>query len=193
MKKQLTFHECGDNMDIDWSKIVKHTIDVGKLNVPSEISNLMKTFKIRKYLYSIRYKGILLKYGMSADNSRIYGDRVYRQVGHSKSWENDPVINNTSKRLNGSSGSDWRVVEEDFEKLYGFPIDRKQMMVTIYDVTNYPFKTIDTWTEINVMENDLIERYRELVGEKPIGNINDEANAKRRPKILKSTWGGLFK
>jgi hypothetical protein len=67
------------------------------------------------------------------------------------------------------------------------------MTVTIYDVTNYPFKTIDPWTEINVMENDLIERYRELVGEKPIGNINDEANAKRRPKILKSTWGDLFK
>lgn len=179
-------------MNINWNNITKHTIDVGKLNYPYEISDLMKQFKIRKYLYSIRYKGIILKYGMSADNSRTYGERIYRQIGHSKSWEHELDAYGNTKRLSGSSGADWRVVEEDFEKLYGFPIDRKQMTVTIYDATNYPFETIDSWTEINAMENDLIERYRELVGEKPIGNINDEDNARRRPKILKSTWAGLF-
>jgi hypothetical protein len=180
-------------MNIDWSKITKHTIDIGKLAFPCEISDLMKQFKIRKYLYSVRYKGIMIKYGMSADNSRTYGERIYRQIGHSKSWETDLDINGNSKRLNGSSGSDWRIVEEDFEKYYGFPIDKKDMVVTIYDVTNYPFKTIDPWTEINVMESTLIETYVELVGQKPIGNLNDESNAKRRPKILTGTWKGLFK
>jgi hypothetical protein len=171
-------------MIIDWTCIPKHTINCGKLNDPFDISIILKQFKVRKYLYRIVYKGIVIKFGMSADNSRNFGERIYRQIGHCKSWD--------KKRLNGSSGSDWRIIEEEFFNLYGLYIDHKFITITIYDVTKYPFQTISPWDEIISIENSLIEDYVAIVGEKPIGNINDESNIKRRPKILKTTWDGIF-
>ena len=97
-------------INTDWSIIPTHNINVRDLQSPYDISLFMKSHKIDKYLYQIMYKGIVIKYGMSADNSRNYGERIYRQIGHLRSWG--------TQRLNGSSGSDWRIVEEDFETLY---------------------------------------------------------------------------
>ena len=95
-------------------------------------------------------------------------------------------------RLTGSSGSDWRIVEEDFENMYGIPIDKNHIKIKIWDLTDYPFTTINPWNEVLVMESQLIAQYVDAVGEKPIGNINDEANAIRRPAIQTSTWVKLF-
>ena len=171
-------------IDTNWSIIPTHTIRVKELNSPYEISLFMKSHKIDKYLYQIMYKGIVIKFGMSADNSRNYGERIYRQIGHLRSWGN--------LRLTGSSGSDWRIVEEDFENMYGIPIDKNHIKIKIWDLTDYPFTTINPWNEVLVMESQLIARYVDAVGEKPIGNINDEANAIRRPAIQTSTWVKLF-
>lgn len=171
-------------MSTDWSRITKHNINYGSLNDPFDISITLKQLKIRKYIYRIVYKGIVIKFGMSADNSRNFGERIYRQLGHCKSWN--------SKRLNGACGSDWRIVEEEFFNLYGSYIDHKHITITIYDLTKYPFKTLSPWDEIISIENSLIENYVEIVGHKPIGNINDESHIKRRPKILKTTWDGIF-
>lgn len=171
-------------IDTNWSIIPTHTIQVKELNSPYEISLFMKSHKIDKYLYQIMYKGIVIKFGMSADNSRNYGERIYRQIGHLRSWGN--------LRLTGSSGSDWRIVEEDFENMYGIPIDKNHIKIKIWDLTDYPFTTINPWNEVLVMESQLIAQYVDAVGEKPIGNINDEANAIRRPAIQTSTWVKLF-
>ena len=171
-------------LDIDWSIIPTHTIDVSTINAPYDISLIMKSLKIDRYCYQIMYKGIVIKYGMSADNSRNYGDRLYRQIGHSKSWG--------KQRLNGSSGADWRVVEEDFLDVYGFPIDVGNMTVKLWDLTNYPYVTINPWDEVNAIEAQLIDAYVQAVGEKPIGNINDEANVIRRAGIRIDTMDRLF-
>jgi hypothetical protein len=170
--------------NINWSIIPTHTIDGGKLREPYDISRIMKSLKIDKYLYRIMYKGIVLKFGMSADNSRHHGERVYRQIGHSRSWD--------AYRLTGSSGADWRIIEEDFKNLYGFEIDIKFIKIKIWDVSNYPFRTINPRNEIIDMENQLIENYVSVVGEKPIGNINDEANIIKKAFIKTETWDGLF-
>ena len=170
--------------DTNWSIIPTHNINVKELQSPYDISLFMKSHKIEKYLYKIMYKGIVIKFGMSADNSRNYGERIYRQIGHLRSWGN--------QRLTGSSGSDWRIVEEDFENMYGIPIDKNYIKIKIWDLTNYPFITINPWNEVLILESQLIARYVDAVGEKPIGNINDEANAIRRPAIQTSTWVKLF-
>jgi hypothetical protein len=168
----------------NWSIIPTHKINVKDLQSPYDISVFMNKHKIDKYLYQIMYKGIVIKFGMSADKSRNCGERIYRQIGHLRSWGN--------QRLNGSSGSDWRIVEEDFENLYGMQIDKDHVRVKIWDLTKYPFTTINPWNEVLVMESQLIAQYVEAVGEKPIGNINDEANAIRRPAVEISTWAKLF-
>jgi hypothetical protein len=169
---------------VDWQIIPTHTFNIADFSIPYDLSLSMKNLKISKYLYQVTFKGIVLKYGMSADNSRSFGERIYRQIGHSKSWGNS--------RLTGSSGSDWRIIEEDFFNLYGIEIDRNFMVVKIWDVSNYPFTTINPWFEINAIEQQLIERYVLAVGEKPLGNINDESNAIIRPAISKNTWQQLF-
>lgn len=171
-------------INTNWSIIPTHRIDVKELLSPYDISLFMKKHKIDKYLYQIMYKGIVIKFGMSADRSRNYGERIYRQIGHLRSWGN--------QRLNGSSGSDWRIVEEDFENLYGIAIDKDHIRIKIWDLTNYPFTTINPRNEVLILESQLIARYVEAVGEKPIGNINDESNAFHRPAIRTSTWLKLF-
>jgi hypothetical protein len=172
-------------MNINWKDIPQHTILVGELSKPSDISKILKVFSIRKYIYRIVYKGIVIKYGMSMDNSKNFGERIYRQIGHCKSWDKE--------RLNGSSGSDFRIIEEDFNKLYGSEIDHKFITITIYNLTNYVYQTTDEWTEIISIENSLIEDYVRLVGQKPIGNINDEAHINRRPRPLKAIVDKFFK
>jgi hypothetical protein len=172
------------NTNFDWTKIPTYKINVKDLSSPYDLSLLMKNYNIDKYLYMVMFKGIVLKFGMSADNSRNFGERIYRQIGHCKSWG--------TLRLTGSSGSDWRIIEEDFESLYGYLPNKDFMTVKLWDVTNYPFITMNSWHEVNAMENVLIEQYVKAVGEKPLGNINDEANVRRRPAILKETWNLLF-
>ena len=172
-------------MEINWDAIPKYIIDLGKINDPYDVCVICKHYKIAKYLYKIQYKGIVIKFGMSADRSRNYGNRGYRQVGHMASWP-------SGVRLTGSSGADWRVIEEDFYNLYGFHIDHKFVTLTIWDVSKYPFKSINSRNEILDMEAQLIESYRQAVGEKPIGNINDEANYLNRPYINKETMSHLL-
>jgi len=172
-------------MKINWTTIPKYVVDLGKINDPYDISSICKRYKIDKYLYKIQFKGIVIKFGMSADNSRNYGERIYRQVGHMSSWP-------TGTRLTGSSGADWRIIDEDFYNLYGFCIDHKFVTLTIWDVSNYAFESSNSRNEILDMEAQLIESYRQAVGEKPIGNINDDANYLNRPYTSKNTLAHLF-
>ena len=172
-------------MQIDWDSIPKYVINLAKIDDPYDICEIFKHYKIDKYLYKIQYKGIVIKFGMSADKSRNFGDRAYRQIGHMSSWPKDV-------RLTGSSGADWRVIEEDFLNTYGFQIEHQSATLTVWDVTNYDFKSINSRNEILDMEAQLIESYRQAVGEKPIGNINDEANRLNRPYTSKAVMGHLF-
>jgi hypothetical protein len=59
-------------------------------------------------------------------------------------------------------------------------------------MSSYPFVSIDPWTEVFYAEQTLIENYNTVVGEKPIGNVNDDANYKRKGHIRQDTFGGLF-
>jgi hypothetical protein len=171
-------------MKIDWGIIPKHQIDVSKLPDAYEICRVMKTHKIDKYVYKIMWKGLVIKFGMSADNSKNYGDRLYRQIGHSASWD--------KSRLVCSSGSDWRIIEEDFEKLYGLPLDKNSLSIIIYNLTNYPFETFHPQKEIYAIEQSLINQYKRVVGSKPLGNINDDKNIEKWNRVTKKTWNGLF-
>lgn len=175
------------NFKYAWNKFPKYTIDVGMLQAPSEIQQTFKDYNIDKYVYCIMFKGIVIKYGMSAPKSisRDPGDRVYRQIGHCCTWGKD-------KRLNGSSGADWLVVERDFKDHYGINIDHKHIKIIVWNVTNYQFRSLNPFKEVESMESELINYYLEHYGEKPIGNINDEANKLNRSFVVKLQWDNCF-
>ena len=171
----------------DWQQFArKHEIDLSKINDPCEIADLFRKYSIEKYVYRIKYKGLVLKFGMSSPKAYTArnGDRLYRQIGHVSSWG--------TRRLTGSSGADFRIIEEDFENCYGHKLDYKFMSATIWDLTNYPFQTIEPDKEVNAVENQLIEDYVQVVGEKPIGNINDESIVKRRSAVPIVIMDSLF-
>jgi hypothetical protein len=172
------------NIATNWKIIPTHTLDLVDIQDPYEICHFCKKHNIDWYLYRINFKGIVLKYGMSADRSRNHGDRAYRQIAHAESWNE---LRNT-----GSSGSDWRIIEEDFYKLYGIKVDRKFMQIEFWNLTNYPFMSTNPRNEVLRMENELIEKYVDLVGEKPIGNVNDEAYIKTKGLVAIDTLEKLF-
>lgn len=168
----------------NWDVIPTHIIDVSLLNDPYEICHFMKNHNIDWYLYRIKFKGIVLKFGMSADKSRNFGDRIYRQIAHAESWGK---IRNT-----GSSGADWRIVEDDFYKQYGIKVDKQFMEIKLWDLTKYSFISTNPRNEVLRMENELIESYINIAGEKPIGNINDEAYIKTKGLVPLSVVQNLF-
>jgi hypothetical protein len=179
MEQELTYK-------YNWQSFPKYTIDIGKLMYPADISQYFKNYKIEKYVYCIIFKGIIIKFGMSAPKSfsKMPGERLYRQLGHCNSWGNACI--------NGSSGSDWLIIERDFKNLYGINLDHRFIKTIIWDVTNYDFKSFNPFKEVESMESELINNYLKQFGEKPIGNINDEANKRSRSFVGKKVYYNLF-
>lgn len=171
----------------DWSSFPRYLINVSNLSVPAEICTIFKKYNIDKYVYQITYKGIVVvKFGMSSakSSSRIWGERVYRQIAHCYSWGKN--------RIDGSSGADWLIIERDFKQKYGVDLDHNHLTITVWDITNYNFRSFDPFKEVEAMESEKINEYVQLMGQKPIGNINDEANKKNRPFVDADTFNDIF-
>jgi hypothetical protein len=66
------------------------------------------------------------------------------------------------------------------------------MQIEFWNLTNYPFMSTNPRNEVLRMENELIEKYVDLVGKKPIGNVNDEAYIKTKGLVAIDTLEKLF-
>lgn len=161
-------------------------VDVGQLTEPSEIRRIMKSHNIQDYLYRVVYDdSIVVKYGMSCPVDKTqYGDRVYRQIGHMYGWD---------KKLASKSGEEWCDIEKAYYDQYGVILHKDKLKITIWDLTNYDFKTINRKDEINVIEGIMIQHHIDAVGTKPIGNVRDEHTIDRskRTKIAVNIWDAL--
>lgn len=173
-----------NDMNIDWTLIPKRIIDIGNLTNPYDICRLLKHWNIDWYLYRINYKGIVLKYGMSADNSKNHGDRLYRQIAHASCWN--------ELQNHGSSGRDFRGTEESLFKAYGIQMEREFLTVTVWDVTKYPFVTINPAKEVEQIESVLIQQHIDATGHKPIGNIEHKKYLPKQPGIPAALYNRLF-
>ena len=172
----------------NWSSFPKYIIDCGKLSKPSDLIKIFERYKIDKYVYTFMFKDIItVKTGMSAAKSysRCWGERVYRQLGHAFSWGD-------LLRIDGSSGADWLIIERDFKEKYGIDLDHRHLTLLVWDVTNYDFKSLNPFKEVEEMESEKINEHILLMGEKPIGNINDEANKRNRSYIPKKVFDNLW-
>ena len=170
---------------VNWSEVPVFTIDIGKMTDPNEITSFFKQHGIDYYIYQINYNHILFKYGMSADNAGVWGERLYRQIAHSCIWEE-------GVRHEGSSGAEYRIIEEKFKTQYDADIDKSRMTVRVWDFTNYEFDSIDAWKEIENIEQQMIATYEQLTGAKPIGNLNQVKDYRKRARIPKSVASSLF-
>lgn len=167
-------------MNIDWNSVPAFEINCGLIDSPSTIMNVFRQRKVTQYIYRIKYKGIVIKFGMSASESSDPGERLYRQIAHLNTWK--------EKQIRGPSGAEFRIVEDDFENLYGEKLIKDHINLKVYNFTNYAFTTIKPVDEIYYAEQQLIKLYSDLVGEKPIGNIDDDQNVFQKKHISKQVW-----
>jgi hypothetical protein len=140
-----------------------YTIDLGKLYEASQICELMKSKQITHYVYIFTCTRGVVKYGYSADNSRTYGDRIYRQAGHLDGW---------NRKLGGSSGSDMRIIAENYQNKYNETLDRNNMQLVIIDLSNYDVPE-SLESHCKNLERMLIDDSVDRHGSAPIGNIDN--------------------
>lgn len=161
------------SFDIKWDTIPTIEIDCSTLGAPYDIADIFKQYQIDWYVYRIKYKDIVIKFGMSAAESRTrdWGERLYRQIAHTRTW--------ADKMIRGSSGAEWVYIEEDFKTSYNHDLDHKHITCKVYDFTNYKFDSLNPQNEIYYAEQELIYKYKQLVGNKPIGNVNDNTDFTR--------------
>jgi hypothetical protein len=165
--------------------VPQYTLNLSKINSPYDICRILKEKNVHDYVYQIIHNGILIKYGMSADRQRNYGERLYRQVSHMESWG---ILRNT-----GSSGADFRIIESDYYNKYGIKMDRNLIKIKVFDMTNFPYKSTCRRDEILNVESYLIDEYLRIFGEKPIGNINDDNHMfKKKSYVSKNTIDSIF-
>lgn len=171
----------------NWDSFPTYYILCKQLTAPSDLCSFFKRHKIKKYVYRFVYDDtITVKIGMSAPNStsQVWGERVYRQLAHAFSWGD--------KRIDGSSGADWLIIERDFKLKYGVDLDHTKLMLIVWDVSNYDFQSFNPFKEVESMESEKIAQHTQLLGEKPIGNINDEANKRHRPFVSVDAYNSIF-
>jgi len=169
----------------DLDSVPQYLIDLSKIHSPYRICHILKTKNVHKYIYQVIHNGVLIKYGMSADRSRNYGERLYRQVSHMESWGD---LRNT-----GSSGADFRIIESDYYKKYGTKMNKNLVKIKVFDMTNFPYKSTCHRDEILKIESYLIDEYTRIFGDKPIGNINDDDHMfKKTSYVSKDTVDSIF-
>ena len=119
-------------------------IDLSQLEDFLDVTTIMKHLKIVKYNYSFVYRQEVIKYGISADKSHTWGERIYRQAGHLNGWNR--------KLAPDSSGSDMADISEEYFKIYNKHLNRVGMLIIVIDMTNV----------INPMINDPKYSYNKL-------------------------------
>lgn len=168
----------------DWSKVPHYTITCSTMTKPTEICDAMKKLGIDRYVYEIRHDNITVKYGMSNDNCPLHGERLYRQIGKLFSWGRS--------RLLGPNDITFEYVDDDYMKKYGSYMDHKNISITVWDFTNYPFQTLDEDTEILRAEKELIDFYNKFHNTIPLGNNYDMDFVSRIYTIRKDLFESLF-
>ena len=179
-------------MKINFSKIPKYYIIGANLKSPRDITEFFARKNIKYYCYDIQVvdshtgQKNCSKIGMSANIKSDPGDRAYRQLGHLPSWGDN-------LRLFGPNGSDFVIVAELFKKKYNYDIDHRYCFVTIYDMTNYPFISMNPRTEILAAEELLIMEHKKQFGEIPVGNLIESYSNADKAVVETLHFNGLFR
>ena len=161
-------------------------IRLSNFKEPAEICALARGLGgFRHYLYRITRGSLLIKYGMSYGSHGQPLERLYRQIGHCKSWG--------TGQLKGACGADWLVIEQLLDECLGIkPVDHRDLEVTVWDFTNYEFTLLDQRLELWKLEQGMISAYRSLVGERPIGNLQDDEWLQHKTSVSRAQFDKMF-
>lgn len=133
----------------------------------TDITKIMKSNGIIYYVYAFVTDRGVVKYGYSADAFSNWGERIYRQAGHLLGW---------SRRLNGSSGSDMRVISDNYYAKYNEVLDRNKVTIYVIDMSHLPEPDCQNpELQCKILERSLINQcINNSNGQAPIGNVDQE-------------------
>lgn len=125
----------------------------------TDILKIFKQHNIKDYVYTIETERAIVKHGMSANTTGPCGERIYRQLGHLLGW---------NTRLTGSSGSEMRIVADDYEQAYGEQLTRWDVTLKVYNMTDVP----EAESYCLDFERGLINESIRTDGCAPVGNVD---------------------
>lgn len=159
-------------------------IDLSTLKDPTEILSVMKSLGIFYYVYLFVSPNGVLKYGQSSSNNGVAGERIYRQAGHLFGWK---------KRLSGSSGSDMRIIADDYQNKYSTILNKNDVYIYVIDMTNLPMPDCHNIEfHCKDLEKSLIQECIDFCGQAPIGNKDLDTKLMIRQNSVKETFDNLF-
>jgi hypothetical protein len=140
-----------------------------KLTKPYDLCKIMKREKIAEYGYGFfveteEEQFNALKFGMSADNAKSYGDRVYRQLANIYGWGSYPK---------SQCGKDMIEVVRCFEAETGLTIHKDNVHLGIYDAAPMVNVYKDRVAAAEYVEGQLLTQYEKMFNSLPIGNFKD--------------------
>lgn len=143
------------------------------LQKPIQVSNILQVMGANSYAYAFKYLGLIIKLGMSADNSKIYGERVYRQIANLPGWGSLPA---------SSCGKDIIGAVAAFESVHNLKVHKDDCSLEIWYPKGTALKT----------EDELLTQYETLHGCLPPGNPKDTRPAFLKSKVRKDVFANLF-
>ena len=146
-------------------------IDLSKLDDFAEILHIMQSRNVTDYVYTFIFDNVVAKYGYSARPRRQLGERIYRQAGHLPGW---------SRKLWGSSGSDMRVICEEWEQVYGKLPNRNNSLITVVDLSNVDGRRLDSESRCKDLERWFINNHVTQFGCAPLGNKDADTKVVER-------------
>ena len=165
------------------------TIPVKDLVQASDLCGILKAHGIEQYSYSVKHFNPatqtydIMKIGMSADNARNFGDRIYRQVANLPGWPNMP---------RSGCGKDIITVVYEYQLETGLIVHKDDCVVEIWDVTNEPQRGLDVKRAAEDAENELLGQYEKIHNKLPIGNPKDTRKSTSKPFVTNSLFNDLF-
>lgn len=154
-----------------------YSFSVSKCKRSASIHRALKHFCVEQYAYIIECEGKAMKIGQSADSSRIYGERLIRQLGNLPGWPPEEA------RKSGC-GKDILSVTEDFQKATGITVHKDNCTVKIWDVTHIPIVAYNQRHPSVLAEDELMTQYEQQHGRLPIGNYKD-TRPKYKPSLIR--------
>jgi len=139
---------------------------------PIHLTKTMQTIGAFAYAYIFKYKGKIIKIGMSRDNSAIYGERLYRQVANLPGWPTMPV---------SSCGKDILAAVMFFEQKESVKVHKDDCSVEIW-----------IGSKASNLEDELLTQYEEVHGCLPPGNPKDTRPAHLKSRVRKDVFADLF-
>lgn len=172
-------------MYINTNNLPQFDLDLSSMNDACEIKGIMKKVGVLDYVYAFIHRGDVMKYGQSSYKNPFrkdpHGERIYRQARYIPGWNSMPTTTN-------SSGSDIIPVLDHFNGIH-----KNNVRIHIWDMTGYNFAVKNNPEhELTVVENQLIENHRSVLGYSPAGNLRDESHIKRKSVVTDRVFKNLF-